>query len=113
MYEDQSEVSKMGINNYYCIANKSDYYVMGDFYKYNFTYLEIRFNLCVNSSKSNTTCYDQDTINTWIDSKTFSVAFVNTFFDFNDYEKQVKYFIDDTLFFELDHTNTKYANLFV
>ena len=58
---------------------------MGNFYNYNFTYLEIRFMKCVNSSKSNISCEDDDVIDNFVDGAKFSFAFVNTYFDFNDF----------------------------
>jgi len=38
---------------------------------------------------------------------------VNTFFDFFDFQNPVKYFIDDSLFFELEMGKTKKTNLYV
>lgn len=32
----------------------------------------------------------------------FNFAFINSYFDFNDYEKQIKFFIDDSFFWELE-----------
>ena len=84
-FSDQVKVTEYGINSYYCIQNKTAYYLMGDYYKQNFTYLEIRLNACTNTTANNNSCQSQDAINTFVDTKQMSIAFINTFFDFNDY----------------------------
>jgi len=38
---------------------------------------------------------------------------LNTYFDFNDYDEQVKIFIDDSLFWELDTNIINKVNLYV
>jgi len=40
-------------------------------------------------------------------------AFVNTLFDFNDYDAPIQRFIDDSLFWELEPDRIKKANFFV
>lgn len=42
---------------------------------------------------------------------TVSMAFVNKFFDFDNFTEPVQEFIDDTIFFEIDPTIRKNANL--
>ena len=60
--------------------------LQGNFYSYNFTYVDIKLAKCVNSTKSPIICQDPATIDKFFDSLQFSVAFVNTYFDFNDYQ---------------------------
>lgn len=43
----------------------------------------------------------------------FSWAFVNSYFDFNDYNQQIKYFIDDSLFWEIESQKSKKCNFYV
>jgi hypothetical protein len=42
-----------------------------------------------------------------------SIAFVNSYFDFSDYDLPVKQFIDDSVFFELESKRQKKANFLV
>jgi len=42
-----------------------------------------------------------------------SLVFVNTFFDFKDFESPVKKFIDDSIYFELDPTEQKLGNIYL
>ncbi len=58
-------------------------------------------------------CASDAEITTYFDSKTFSIAFVNSYFDFEDYESPVKRYIDDSLFWEIDTKIIKKANFYV
>ena len=58
-------------------------------------------------------CANQVTIDSFFEDKTFSFAFVNTQFDFTDFEKPIKYFIDDSLFYELESSKHKKANVYI
>ena len=42
-----------------------------------------------------------------------SFAFVNQLFEFDNYTKPIRSFIDDSLFFELDVSRRKSANMFI
>ena len=52
-------------------------------------------------------------IDNYLRFETFNFAFVNTLFDTNDFEKPIKYIIDDQLFFELNPHVIKKANFFI
>lgn len=41
------------------------------------------------------------------------MAFINNYFDFEEYENPIKSFIDDSLFWELDSRLIKKANFYV
>ena len=85
----------------------------GDFYSDSFKYLEIRLFKCRNITNKND-CLDSDSIDKFFDEDLdFSVAFVNSYFDFTDYDDPIKYFIDDSLFFQMESQRQKRANLYV
>lgn len=48
-FTDKVAVETYGFNKQYCLKNK-DLHLQGDFYSYNFTYLELRLFKCRNSS---------------------------------------------------------------
>ena len=85
----------------------------GNFYSYNFSYVEIKLFRCYNSSSSSVICKDYDAITKYFSTLSFSFPFVNTYFDFTDYETQVKTFIDDSLFWEINPSIINKANIFV
>lgn len=41
------------------------------------------------------------------------MAFVNSYFDFNDFVTPIKNYIDDSLFFDLEPDRVKQANFYV
>ena len=49
----------------------------------------------------------------FLDPLTFSIAFVNFYFDYSDYIKPFKPFIDDSLFWEIESSRVKKANFYV
>ncbi|CDW84258.1 UNKNOWN [Stylonychia lemnae] len=112
-FTDQYSVKQFGILNQYCLKNKSAFFLNGDFYSFNFTYIEIKLNRCFNRSSSPIICQDPQVIKDFFTPLQFSVPYVNTFFDFNDYDQQVKYFIDDSLFWELDTNIINKVNFYV
>jgi hypothetical protein len=81
-----------------CIKNKTAYSLQGDFYSTEFKFLEIKVLKC-NPKTSKVTCKNVTEIDDYFNPKYFSFAFVNSYFDFRDYEKPIKQFIDDSLFF--------------
>jgi hypothetical protein len=48
-----------------------------------------------------------------LDAEKFNIAFVNTYFDFEDFESPVKPFIDDSLFWEIESTKVKKVNFYI
>lgn len=69
---------------------------------------------CRNSTNPNATvCADSQSIDRYFNDKTFSFGFVNTYFDFNDFTDPIKYFIDDSMFYEVESSKHKKANVFV
>jgi hypothetical protein len=68
-------------------------------------YLELKLWVCRNDSvikPRGTVCKDKNAIDKYFRNETFSFAFVNSMFAQDSYDKPIKYFIDDQVFFELD-----------
>ncbi|CDW91266.1 UNKNOWN [Stylonychia lemnae] len=129
-YPNQSEVVEKGISNYLCL-DKDDYKFQGNFYQKNFQYLEIKLWKCQNqSSIANRTdvpnsdgtydynysgeCQDQQVIDDYFNQEVFSLAFINTYFDFFNFREQnpIRKFIDDQFFLELESSKIKKANIY-
>ena len=78
------------------------------------TYVEVKLFKCQNGSNpANVTCQNPLVIDNFIASQTFSFAFVNAIFSQESYPNPVAPFIDDELFFALDPTRSKTANILV
>lgn len=58
-------------------------------------------------------CKTNEEINSFIDASTFSVGFVNKYFDFEHYTNMIKSYIDDSLFWELDSKVIRKANFLI
>jgi hypothetical protein len=83
-YHDQDAVKMFGLDKFYCLRNK-DYQLEGDFYSSVFRYVEIRLFKC----NGNMTCKDQKTIDNFFNFKNFQFGYVNSIFDFTDYENPI------------------------
>ena len=58
-------------------------------------------------------CKNRTDIDKYFEPKYFSFAFINSYFDFRDYERPIKQFIDDSLFFQMESQREKLANFYV
>ena len=58
-------------------------------------------------------CKSEKEIDSFFSKLRFSMPFINHYFDFNVYDEPIKDFIDDSLFFELENSRVKRANMYV
>lgn len=106
-YKNQQQVKDYSIDKMMCIKIP-DYQLKGDFYSEEFKYLEVQLKKC-----RGTKCFNQTTIDSFFENLVFSSAFVNSHFHFEDFQNPIEYYIDDSLFFELESQKSKKANFFV
>lgn len=80
-------------------------------------YVEIKLWKCRNHSNpieyKDVECQDQEVIDSYFNKEQLSFAFVNAFFNLESYSEYFNYFIDDSLFFELEANTIKKANFFI
>lgn len=81
--------------------------MQGDYYSEVFKYVEIKLWKC----KKN--CTNTTTMNSFLDNQVFNAAFINSYFDFTDFSKYIKTFIDDKLFWNLESQRIKQVNFYV
>ena len=86
--------------------------LIGDYYSQTMTYYALNFERCVNSSSNPVVCKPLDEIDSWMGANKLSIAFKNNYFDFKQYGEEIKTFIDDSVFFELDKSTRKMINIF-
>eukprot|EP00347_Sterkiella_histriomuscorum_P023757 403333491 len=111
-YPKTDEIVKYGISDMMCFKN-ANYSLQGDFYSEEFRYLDIKLLKCKNSTSSKTICASKEEIDTFFNAKQFKVAFINQYFDFQDFSSPVKQYIDDSLFWELDTRINRMANFYI
>ena len=90
--------------------------MQGDFYTNTYEYLELKLWKCIDPANATVKkCADQATIDSFFDQSTFSMAFINNYFDLTeiDQSKIIKPFIDDSLFFELESQRIKMSNFYI
>eukprot|EP00347_Sterkiella_histriomuscorum_P023442 403334623 len=108
---DQRKVNLYGINNFNCVKQK-DLYIQGNYYSKEFQYVEIRVRRCKYEDPKQK-CASKAIVDSFFDSNQLNIAFINSYFDFNNYTQPIQNFIDDALYFLLDSNMRKNANLYV
>ena len=106
-YTDQDEIKRLGFDKFYC--PKSDYTIAGSYFSPNFNYLDIKISKCLNE----TYCHSLSDIENKIAHTQVQFVFVNTYFDSLDYESPIKYFLDDTFFWDIVPFLKKKTDVFI
>ncbi|CDW90345.1 UNKNOWN [Stylonychia lemnae] len=112
-FKDQSKVSLYNINNFKCIKGK-DYQIQGNYYSKDFKYVEIKTKRCKYENENNN-CSEKSSIDTFFRNNQLNFAFINSFFDFNNYSQPIQTFIDDALEFfdDLAATDDTLAAIYI
>jgi hypothetical protein len=111
-FDNKVDAKLYGIDRMMCVKDKDSYKIEGDYYATHFKYLEVKLLKCI-PSNSIVPCKNASQIDAFFNPKMFSLAFVNSFFDFQDYNKPISQFIDDSIFFHLETDREKKANIYV
>lgn len=72
-------------------------------------YIEVRLKRCINEQ----VCSSKEIVDDYFLKSTYSLAFINYYFDFNNFTDPIQSFIDDKIFFELDPKVKKSANVYI
>ena len=83
------------MSDYLCPLNKS-YILQGDFNSDVFYSPRIEIAKCQNTSENANHCKSEEQINQVINSGYVEISFVNSYFDFNDYDTPVKKYLSST-----------------
>lgn len=79
-----------------------------------FTFFQLDFARCTNSSTPNSTvCKSLDDIEQWMSTNKVTLAFINQYFDFQSYGDEIKPYVDDSVFFELEKATKKSINVYL
>eukprot|EP00347_Sterkiella_histriomuscorum_P022098 403331687 len=116
-YTNKEEVVLKQVSIANCVKDKSMLKMKGTLYGKNAQFLEIRVQPCIDPSTINnvnsTICATFEEQTKWWSGVNLLVYPVNTYFDFNDLDSSVKYFIDDTIFFPIQPTLGKQSFIYV
>ncbi|CAI2384122.1 unnamed protein product [Moneuplotes crassus] len=94
---DNQTKDNLNIANYYCLTNNS-FTVGGSYYSPQFNYFEIRMNKC--QASGSVTCKDAAEIDRALTAADIKIGITNSYVDLNDYNDPIKYYIDDTFYWE-------------
>ena len=108
---DQDTVERIGADQIMWPTHKN-YTVAGNFYSPRYDYIEIKFYKWDNSTSS-VTCQTPDDINTMLSEAQIQVTIQNAYFDIENYDNPVQYFLDDNYFWDLLPNFRKKSDLFV
>ena len=87
----------MQIIDYYW-PNTTDFYLKGNIYDENYSYIAINILKWVQFSNSAFPCASDEQITYKVNHSQMNLAFVNNYFDGNDYENPIKSYLDDSIF---------------
>ncbi|CAI2377012.1 unnamed protein product [Moneuplotes crassus] len=91
-FYNQTEVEKLGIEDYICPQNRN-FLIQGNSLSEDFLYLELNIDKCKTGCPA-----DLDTV---LSKIRMEIPFVNTYFNFDDFNSPVKTYIDGRLTFDL------------
>ena len=87
----------MKIIDYYW-PDTTNFYLKGNMYDENFTYIAINIFKWVSSANSILPCASDEEITYNVNHSIMNLAFVNNYFDGNDYENPIKSFMDSSIY---------------
>ena len=102
----------MKISKYMC-PNSNDLEVQGNMFAETYSYFEISMKRCIEKDSKGNPCKSEEEINNAIDNTDFSLAMVNTYYDFDDYYSPVKDYLDDQIYFYFMHGFNKIVSVYI
>ena len=91
-FDQANDISKVGITQYLCPLN-SNFELKGNSYADDFRYFTVNVTKCVNGTDPAVTCKTSEQIDEALRDQRFYIALVNTYFDFDEYDKPIQSFL--------------------
>eukprot|EP00347_Sterkiella_histriomuscorum_P014095 403362186 len=117
LYDDLTEVKFKGIDNYMCIKDKSYLKTGGAFQSNKYQYVRVYLVPCQNltfiPTENASSCVSIEDQAKFFNSIDFQTRYVNQFFDSRDFDKPIKSYIEDRLYFPLEFHTKKGADMFI
>ena len=86
---------------------------MGNNFSDNFTYFEISFSRWVGSDSKGNACKSNSDIDEALNNAALSMAVINTYYDFDDYNSPVKTYFDDQFYYDFVSGFEKETDIYV
>ena len=103
-------LQKMNINSFYW-PESTDLYVLANTFADNYTYFEFAITRWSGTDSQGNPWKSDTEIDAAIDSSYIQLAMVNNYFDFDDYNKSIKSYLDDQFYYPLTSGFTKNADI--
>ena len=103
-------LQKMNINSYYW-PESNDLYVLANSFADNFTYFEFTITRWSGTDSKGNPWKSDTEIDAAIDSSEIQLAMINNYFDFDDYNKSIKSYLDDQFYYPLTSGFSKFADI--
>ena len=88
------------MNGFYLIWPKSlDVGLLGNYYSSNFTHIIVEYTKWVGTNAKGVPCKSDTEINNYIDNLSISIMISSAYFDFEDYNDPIKYYVDDHFYY--------------
>ena len=100
------------VNNFLW-PESTDLYVMGNSFADNYTYFELLITRWSGTDSKGNPWKSDAEIDKVIDSTYIQLAMINNYFDFDDFSKPIKSFLDDKFFYPLTSGFTKNAYMYI
>ena len=94
----QNLLQQMNITNFIC-PKSTEVYLMSNSFANNFTYFDIKIQRCVGTDSKGNPWKSESDIDAALDSTLVQLAVINNYFDFNDYNKPIKSYLNDELYY--------------
>ena len=107
---NQSLFDYMSVEEYLCPKNL-DFYLQGNYFSDLFSYISLEVSKWVATNSNGIQCKSQTEIDSYINNLSLGVFATSAYFDFNDYDKPIKYFINDRFYYYLISDMTEVQSL--
>ena len=99
--------------NEYIWPKSNDLTVLGNSFSDNFTYFEINFKRWVGKDSKGNTWKSDKVINETLNNISLTIALVNTYYEFEDFDNPVKTYFDDKFYYNFVAGYSKTSDIYI
>ena len=97
---------------FYTICPKSlDIGLLGNYYSLNKSIIHAEYTKCKGTNSNGVPCKSDTEINNLIDSLSLTITILSAYFDFEDYNNPIKYYLDDHFYYNFMSGFTVWAEI--
>ena len=108
MYADETQLDKINIRTLFICPTTTNFVLQGNSYSDTYSYISVTLSRCVGGG-----CQTASDIDNALDGLYLDMAVVNTYFDFEDFQKPVKTYLDDRFYYKFAVGFSKIYDVFI